>query len=174
MGIKVSVRSDRVSPGGVTQQGGGRVARGIGQHLCVDAVTVAQIWLEVAGDWSDGGKGCLRILHGEFLGWSNHVYTVTSFFSLKEASHTHLSYQLTQEFLSEERYVGVASYQAFIDWIIVDLCTMLNEWFSWMSAFLPLRVWYISWCLFFAATTDFVCVYRPLKKENCFDHCRIS
>lgn len=68
MGIKVSVHSDHVSPGGVTQQGGGRVARRIGQHLCVDAVTVAQIWLEVAGDWSDGGKGCLRILHGEFLG----------------------------------------------------------------------------------------------------------
>lgn len=52
---------------------------------------------------------------------------VTSFFSLKEASHTHLNYQLTQEFPSEERYVGVPSYQAFTNWIIVDLCTMLNE-----------------------------------------------
>lgn len=39
-GIKVSVLSDPVSPGGVTQQGGVRAAT-IGQHPCVDAVSVA-------------------------------------------------------------------------------------------------------------------------------------
>lgn len=45
-----------------------RISRRIGQHSCVDIVTVAQIWLEVAGNWSDGGKDCLDVLHEEFLG----------------------------------------------------------------------------------------------------------
>lgn len=53
---------------GLPSRGVGESQEEFGQHLCVDAVTVAQIWLEVAGDWSGGGKGCLRILHGEFLG----------------------------------------------------------------------------------------------------------
>lgn len=33
----------------------------------------------------------------------------------------------------------------------------LHEWFSWMSAFLPQRVWYISWCLFLLQ--HILCVY---------------
>lgn len=68
-GIKVSVQSDPVSPGGVGNPAGDvRISRRIGQHSCVDIVTVAQIWLEVAGNWSDGGKDCLDVLHEEFLG----------------------------------------------------------------------------------------------------------
>lgn len=89
LGIKVSIQSDPVSPGGVNPAVGCESFQKNWPTPCVDAVTVAQIWIEVAGNQSDGGKDCLDSLHREFIRCSSHVCTGDFFpFSLSKKLHT--------------------------------------------------------------------------------------